>query len=79
MLFGKDGTDRRTDGKSKESASRLTKILQLSLNFQEFCSGFRKALNFFLEKNKHSMFKHPREAQVSLQDRLMLAYFKVKQ
>ena len=38
----------------------------------------KKMTKIFLEKNKHEMFRHPREAQASLQDRMIIAYFKVK-
>jgi len=36
----------------------------------------KKMTQIFLEKNKHEMFRHPREAQASLQDRMIIAYFK---
>jgi len=35
-----------------------------------------KAGKMFIEKNKYEMFKHPREAQSSLQDRMMISYMK---
>ena len=37
-----------------------------------------KAGKMFIEKNKYEMFKHPREAQSSLQDRMMISYMKVR-
>jgi len=36
----------------------------------------KKTFNQFLEKNKYEMFKHPREAQSALQDRMLLSYMK---
>ena len=37
----------------------------------------RQATQNFLEKNKYEMFKHPKEAQLALQDRAHIAYIKV--
>jgi len=36
----------------------------------------KKTFNRFLEKNKYEMFKHPREAQSALQDKMVLSMMK---
>ena len=38
----------------------------------------RSAIRLFLDKNKHEMFRFPREAQAAMQDRMVMGQFSNK-